>query len=723
MKRESGSFETDFHLLYLTTELARLDLLIRREVFRWQQAGQDPSHAFRGLTISLDEAEALAHRPVGTSWGQTSSLDPAEAEQFAAAQAQAEARSREMLAAHPDQRPRLVQLTHHFNLSQFELDSLLICLAPTLDLRYERLYGFLQDDVTRRWPTINLILNLLTPPGPARWSYLAHFADDAPLMTNQLLRREAVETNGLTTPLLAQALQVDPVVIAWLLGRYQPTSLLKEHAALTQPQPAEAEALVPEAVASALTRRCSDPTGRPLLIFSGPDRAAQAAAMRLAAARSGDPLLEVDLAAVIKDGVTPVEALRLALRDSRLTGAALGLLGWDSLLSADDEPGLPTTLLAELERQPQLVIVAGREKWAAKGLTAQRALFWADFPLPTYAQRLALWQYFLAETAAEVELAGVAGQFALSTEQIEDAARLAGHLAAQAGESLHERHLFAAARASSNSRLAELARKITPRYVWSDLILPPNRLEILQEILATIRNRPRVLEEWGVARKLVPSQGITILFAGPPGTGKTMAAEVIAGELGLDLYKIDLSTVVSKYIGETEKNLEKIFTEAASSNAILFFDEADAIFGKRSEVQDAHDRYANIEVSYLLQRMEAYDGVTFLATNLRANVDEAFTRRLHFAVDFPEPKVADRLRIWQTLFPPDVPQAPNLAFELLAERFKLPGGNIRNIIVSAAYLAAADGGRVTMDHMLHGVRREYQKMGRLVDEAELQVER
>ncbi len=198
-----------------------------------------------------------------------------------------------------------------------------------------------------------------------------------------------------------------------------------------------------------------------------------------------------------------------------------------------------------------------------------------------------------------------------------------------------------------------------------------------------------------------------------------MAAEIIAAELGLDLFKIDLSTVVSKYIGETEKNLEQIFAEATSSNAILFFDEADALFGKRSEVRNSHDRYANIEISYLLQRMEAYDGVTILATNLRANLDEAFTRRLQFAVEFPFPEEVDRLRIWNALFPEGLPCDPDLDFDLLAGRFKLAGGNIRNIIVNAAFLASDDGGIVTMAHLLHGTRRELQKMGRLINEEEL----
>jgi SpoVK/Ycf46/Vps4 family AAA+-type ATPase len=294
--------------------------------------------------------------------------------------------------------------------------------------------------------------------------------------------------------------------------------------------------------------------------------------------------------------------------------------------------------------------------------------------------------------------------------------------AAQAGAAVTADHLFAAARAHSNPRLAQLAHKIVPRYGWSDIILPEDQLDLLHEIIDTVRGRPKVLDTWGVGIKLASSRGVTVLFAGPPGTGKTMAAEIIAGELGLDLYRIDLSTVVSKYIGETEKNIERIFQEAEQSNAILFFDEADALFGKRSEVRDSHDRYANIEISYLLQRMEAYDGVTILATNLRGNLDEAFTRRLQFAVNFPFPEIEDRLRIWHTLFPPDVPIADDVDFGYLSERFRVAGGNIRNIIVSAAYLAAADGERVNMSHLLHGTRRELQKMGRLVREEDLTLD-
>jgi SpoVK/Ycf46/Vps4 family AAA+-type ATPase len=207
---------------------------------------------------------------------------------------------------------------------------------------------------------------------------------------------------------------------------------------------------------------------------------------------------------------------------------------------------------------------------------------------------------------------------------------------------------------------------------------------------------------------------LNVLFAGPSGTGKTMAAEIMANELGLDLYKIDLSTVVSKYIGETEKNLARIFEEAETSNAILFFDEADALFGKRSEVRDSHDRYANIEISYLLQRMEEYDGMAILATNLHKNMDDAFVRRMHFTVEFPFPDARHRRLIWEKVWPTDTPRSAELDLDFMARQFELTGGNIRNIAVAAAFLAASDGQVVTMSQLVGATHREYQKMGKVM---------
>ena len=272
---------------------------------------------------------------------------------------------------------------------------------------------------------------------------------------------------------------------------------------------------------------------------------------------------------------------------------------------------------------------------------------------------------------------------------------------------------YGACRRQASRRLAELAQKLFPPHGWDDLVLDQARLAQLQEICDQVRQRERVLGAWGFGAKLATGRGLSALFTGPPGTGKTMAAGVMANELHLDLYRIDLSQVVSKYIGETEKNLSRIFAEAESSGTVLLFDEADALFGKRTEIGDAHDRYANIETSYLLQRMEEYEGIAILASNLRQNMDEAFLRRLRFVVEFPFPDAAHRRRIWQGHLRGGAPLADDLDVDLLAERLAVSGGNIRNIVVAAAYLAAASGEPIGMAQLLRAARGEFEKVGKL----------
>ncbi len=707
-------------LQHLLAELARIDLIVRREVMRWQMAGQDPDDDFRGLKMSDADAVALASRPFGTSWGQTADIDPEDTRAFAAALAEAERRANALAEAlhRKGELPRLEFLAAAFGFDRFDLDIFLIALAPALDNRYERLYGYLQDDITRKRPSASLALDLLCAPGPERLLRLSHFADDAPLFKHHLVERVAESAAGRPS-LLSQNLLPDESVVAWLLGDYQPHDHLGAHARLRAPQSNETDTLLAAQAWPDVERAVHEhKQGEwPVVVFYGIDWAGQEATARRLSVSLNRPLLQVNLAGVIDPDLPPSRAIAFALRDARLTGAIPFLTGWDACLS-DGAP--PPEALAALCAYPDLAIVAGRSAWQARGFARERDLLWLDFPIPDYHHRLELWSHFLRGSSLDGStVTALASQFFLTTEQIRDSVASAKDRAAQQGEPLRPDDLLAAARSHSNPNLASLARKITPRYTWHDIILPEDQITILHEIVSTVRGRPKVLEEWGVGEKLAASAGVTILFAGPPGTGKTMAAEVIASELGLDLYKIDLSTIVSKYIGETEKNLERIFSEAQSSNAILFFDEADAIFGKRSEVKDAHDRYANIEVSYLLQRMEQYDGVTMLATNLRANLDDAFTRRLQFAVDFPFPDENYRLHIWETLFPPEVPRASDVDLTLMARRFKFAGGNIRNIIVSAAFLAAGDGGRVTMAHLLHGARREMQKMGRLIKEKDL----
>ncbi len=690
----------DLSLQHLQAELARLDILIQRAVRRWQSAGQDAADTFRGLYVSDAEAAHLLQRPFGSNWGQTASLSDVEEHVFQQAERQAILQSQAVQRGLPT---RLQGLVDAFGLDAFEKDILLVCLAPAFDLRYEKIYGYLQDDVTRKRPGVNLTLDLLCPAGFDRLTALSHFAADAPLFKHRLLERFS-EPGQNKASVLSQSLLVDETIVHWLLGTYKPAGEMAPYLKLTpvsikseNPKSSEGEDL--------------DPQG--MFIFHGPDKLAQQVTAHRLAGHSKQSLLGIDLMVILKEEIGLAETIRGALRDARLTGSVLLIQGWDACL----EHGLPAAgLWSALTVHPGIVILAGESAWRPVELPEARPLRWQEFPIPAYVERKTLWEQYLkgAGISTSLELTGLAGQFALTEAQIRDSVLLALNQARQLGRTPTEEDLMAAARAASSSRLSGLARKVPARYGWDDIVLPPDQISLLQEIVATVRGRATVLEEWGVGKKLASSRGVSILFAGPPGTGKTMSAQIIAAELGLDLYKIDLSTIISKYIGETEKNLERIFTEAESSNAILFFDEADALFGKRSEVRDSHDRYANVEISYLLQRMEAYDGVTILATNLRSNLDEAFTRRLQFAVDFPFPEEADRLRIWQTLFPPEVPHVPELDLPMLAQRFKLAGGNIRNIIVSAAYLASANGGVVTMEHLLHGTRRELQKMGRLV---------
>ena len=375
-------------------------------------------------------------------------------------------------------------------------------------------------------------------------------------------------------------------------------------------------------------------------------------------------------------------------------------------------------LLTTLAAHPGPALLSGSTAWEPAG-SPEITFVRLEFPAPGYAERVRLWTAALNGTAG-VDPGELAGRFRLSGGQIRDAAATARNLAharSPDAPTVVQADLRAASRLQSNRRLSTLAQRIIPRHTWRDIVLPAEKLAQLKEIADQVRYRALVFEGWGFERKISGGRGLSALFAGPSGTGKTMAAEVLAAELGLDLYKIDLSTVVSKYIGETEKNLARIFDEAETSNAILFFDEADALFGKRSQVNDAHDRYANLEISYLLQKMDEHQGVVILATNLRKNLDEAFVRRLQITIEFPIPEVADRRRIWEQIWPDATPRAA-LDLERLARQVDLPGGNIRNIALAGAFLAAADGGTVTMAHLVQATRREYQKMGKVLTDDE-----
>jgi len=375
-----------------------------------------------------------------------------------------------------------------------------------------------------------------------------------------------------------------------------------------------------------------------------------------------------------------------------------------------------------MQQLGSITFLAGVRPWElADGLKRQQ---WhaAEFPVPPYAERRRLWQASLNGDGAEApDLDQLAARFRFTRREIKNAVHAARNLARLrdgASAALTQADLRSACRAESSRRLGGLARKLETRYAWADLVLPANETRQLREIVQYIQHHEGVYSDWGFGRKHTLGRGINILFSGASGTGKTMAAGIMAAELGLDLYKIDLSVIVSKYIGETEKNLARVFQEAESSNAILFFDEADALFGKRSEVKDSHDRYANIEVNFLLQKMEEHEGIVILATNLSKNLDDAFLRRLQFTVLFPFPERDERLEIWRRVFPAEAPLAADVDLDFLARRLKIAGGNIKNIALGAAFLARAERATIGMRQIILSAKREYQKVGKLCVKAD-----
>jgi SpoVK/Ycf46/Vps4 family AAA+-type ATPase len=358
-----------------------------------------------------------------------------------------------------------------------------------------------------------------------------------------------------------------------------------------------------------------------------------------------------------------------------------------------------------------MVFIGGREI-----PSLERATLRFSVTRPDAAEQKYLWEEALGAIAGRLNgsLDGIASQFRLSAQTIVATAN--DFRASLVCTDDPDAVLWRACRTACRSRLDDLTQRIEATAAWHDLILPEPQKNILRQIAAHAKHRLKVYQEWGFANKGARGLGISALFAGESGTGKTMAAEVLANELHLDLYRIDLSSVVSKYIGETEKNLRRVFEAAEHTGAILLFDEADALFGKRSEVRDSHDRYANIEVSYLLQRMEAYQGLAILTTNMKSALDSSFQRRLRFVLQFPFPDAAHRKEIWRGIFPPAVPTA-DIDYAKLA-KLNVPGGNIRNIALSAAFLAAEASEPVRMLHLLQAAHSEAAKRDRPLSDAE-----
>jgi hypothetical protein len=586
---------------------------------------------------------------------------------------------------------RLRSLARRAGLDDLDVDLLLVALAPDLDSRFERLYGYLNDDVTRCRATIGLSLELC---GSSAWSATARsrLSPDAPLTTAGLVLIEDWDR-----PLLSRSLRVPDRVAAHLLGDDRPDPAVAD---LIRPPTTVARGALVAALGGVLESGV-----RLIYLREQPGASAPTvAAAALDAAGSG--ALTIDLEH-INPGEDISAVARTVGREALLTASGVVAGPLEALL---DRAPASVRAFAAL---PGPVLLYGKPAWDPSWSRVVPLV--VDTLTGTADERRDRWEANLGTRAPSgLDEAGVTTQFLLSDEQVARAVEAARLQARLAGEEINVEHIRGGARAQNGAGLERLARRIQPGVEWDDLVLAPSTAEALSELAGRARRRDMVLDGWGMRPGGGRGRGITVLFAGDSGTGKTMSAEVVAHDLGLDLYAVNLATVVDKYVGETEKNLERIFTEADGVNAVLLFDEADALFGKRSEVRDANDRYANIEVAYLLQRMETFDGIAILATNLRANVDDAFARRLDMVVDFPTPDAPLRRALWDRCLTPGVPRADDLDLDFCAQSFELSGGNIRSVAITAAYMAADRGEPVSMTDLIRGVHREYRKLGRLV---------
>ncbi|HEY9206911.1 MAG TPA: ATP-binding protein [Candidatus Methanoperedens sp.] len=691
----------------LIKEIQRIDQIIRTNIDKWKKEHSKDANEFPGLCITENELNGILQSPMyelepGSNNEQIQTIQTiSESENF-------------YEDLEKEKYPRLQNLQDLFQLVPFEVEVLLICLASELDLRYEKLYSYLQNDITRKRPTVDLLINLLSPSLAGKLRAREYFSGEASLIRNRLIYFTGDGQEG-QNPLLSRSVKIDERIVNYLLGSDEIDVRIKNFSSIIEPRKSFSDLIFPgdekNAIKELIKRRQN--IKNPMFFFHGAYGTGKKATAEAICRELGIPLLLVDSKFLLKGD--PQEILRIIIREACLQNSSLYLERIDALLEKEAMIDF-FAVIQGLDLFPNWIFLAGEMPYSPSGILMNHSFIEMAFPIPSFSLRKELWKPLLnKEEVAEPDIDALASKFNFSGGQIRDAVFTARNLAMvrkPQDNRITMEDLYRGCKAQSNKSLSAFARSISPRYSWNDIVLPRDLKEHLKEVSGYIKYRGKVYTDWGFDAKLSLGKGLNVLFSGPSGAGKTMAAEILAKEAGLDIYKIDLSTVVSKYIGETEKHLNKIFLEAETSNAILFFDEADALFGKRSEVKDSHDRYANIEINYLLQKMEEYGGIVILASNFKTNIDEAFLRRMHFVMEFPSPDEDLREKIWRNIFPKETPVGEDVDYSFLS-KFKITGGNIKNIALSAAFLAADGSGMVKMEHIIRATKREFQKMGKL----------
>jgi AAA+ superfamily predicted ATPase len=591
-------------------------------------------------------------------------------------------RAREAFTRGIDEDARFRALQRNLGLDALDLEIVAVLLAAEAEPSLEKVFAFAIDDFTKKRPDATFLAHLIAGfDAQLQDAVRARLDHAAPLKRLGVV----LATGTAELPASARSHRLNDRVVSFLRGQKSIDELVHTHVRESQTVVRTTELVIDRDALEQLRRALDRPA--PRILVAGPDGVGKALAVEALQAERGETALRIDLAGLVREPDAG-ERVRAALREAALRGAAAVFEGPGL---SDDLPTGAVRALADAAtsvRVPIILALTTRPQWPTNTFADLVEIVVRP---PTFAERHLLWQRELPPpVATEHDLESVAARYAFTAGTIARTARRARGTAMLRDErnprvTLDE--LGDAARLTFSNRLGNMAQRIATGFTWDDLVLPKDTLEAVREVVRFAHHRPYLLDEWGFASKLPYGRGVSAILAGPPGTGKTMVAQLLAKELGYDLYRIDLSQVVNKYIGETEKNLAKIFDEAETSHAILFFDEADSLFAKRTDVKSSNDRYANLEVNYLLQRMETYDGVTLLATNLEQGLDEAFKRRVRFSIAFEIPDEDVRRTLWRSMFPPQTPLAPDIDWALIAKKFEMAGGYIKKAALRAALVA------------------------------------
>jgi SpoVK/Ycf46/Vps4 family AAA+-type ATPase len=739
-QKKTGPLPYSTSAEHLSERFSRIDQLVRAQVVRWRLtiATTKPPNLWGMVHVSDVEidhflgSQFLGPRVLPEGLESALSEYWKKAEEIEATIKAREGRTPRETA------PRLDLLQRLFNLSDLDRDILTVALFPEIDDRYRRLFGYLQDDASRILPTVELLLQILYPVARVPDFGFSAFGAGAPLRSNRII----VLSPGQEEEHLAlRSVRVDDRITAFLLGRDEPDGRLRSVVTERTEEPdtwaqlsidAQQVAKLQAFTRSWEKQREQASFGATLLLH-GTYGSGRLAAARAICRQLGVPLLVVDAEAALRFPSGWEEVVQLSFREARLRAGAIYWSKCESLLTREQPAINWEELLRAAESFPGLCFLASTVGWDPAGSFQRRAFLRFDFPVPAYPLRKLIWQKHLTQAKEiaesvdrDVISAALANGFQLTEGQIRDSVATAIALAARRDPEkprLNAEDLYEGCRRQSGRRLMAMARRVEPRtqLTFDDLILPPANRRQFEEVRARVRLRSRVYSGLGFERRLSLGKGLIVIFTGSSGTGKTTAAELLAREQGVDMYKVDLSSIVSKWVGETEKNLSQLFAEAEDANAIIFFDEADALFGKRGEVKGAQDRWANLEVNFLLQRVEEYSGVVILATNLSQNIDEAFMRRIQAIVEFPSPDAEARFRILRGMFPAGVQPPPDDELRALATQVKLPGGSLRNIVVDAAFRALPESEgehEIELRHLVLATGREYQKLGKPITKGE-----